>query len=61
MILQGISGERNHRSEWATPSSMLPNLRWAKTRVVKTDARVETRVSKTLACRKDVEGFFKHW
>ena len=25
------------------------------------DARVETRVLKTLACRKNVGGFFKHW
>ena len=38
------------------------DLRWAKTRVLKNGhARVETRILKTLACRKNVRGFFKHW
>ena len=36
-------------------------LRWAKTRILKTDTRVSKRKSfKTLACQKNVGGFFKH-
>ena len=48
---------------WTLPSCNLNlRLRWAKTRVLQTDTRsVETRVLETLACRKNVGGFFKHW
>ena len=36
-------------------------LRWAKTRVLKADARIETRVLKTLACRNGFWTSFKQW
>ena len=35
--------------------------RWAETRFLKTDARVETRVSKTLGCRNGFWTSFKQW
>ena len=45
-------------SQWPTSSA----LRWAKTRILTTDTRVSKRERlKTLACRKNVGGFFKHW
>ena len=37
------------------------SLRWAKTRVLKTDTRVEPRVLKTLACQNGFQTLFKQW
>ena len=58
----------NHKNpfqtcSWPPPKIHFPHLRRAKTCVLKKDTQAcrNASVLKTLACRKNVGGFFKHW